>query len=119
MDEAGQLHEDGQYTWVSDWVLALDLSPQALRLYVKMCLAAKDDESGGTRITLARKQTSALAGGDGPAAIQELLAVGAVTAISEYASGKIRYQLEDYPPRVKTLVDRRVQVGGKPIITYG
>jgi hypothetical protein len=119
MDEMAEMHEGGQYTWVSDWVLALDLRPETIRLYVMMCFAAKDDESGGTRITLTRPQANAFAKGDGYAAIQELMEVGAITQVADYANGRIRFRLQDYPPKVQTLIDRRVQVDGKPVVTYG
>lgn len=119
IEEMDAIHEGNATTWVSDWVIKLDLSPQAIRLYVKMCHAAKDDESNGTRVTLSREQVDNYAQGDGEAAVQELLRVQAVTKISRFSSGKTRFQLQDYSPEIRALRGGATQVNDNPVVTYG
>jgi hypothetical protein len=119
INEMDAIHEGNQTTWVSDWVINLNLSPQAIRLYVQMCRAAKDDESNGTRVTLSREQADDYAQGDGEAAVQELLKVEAITKISRFSSGKTRFQLQDYSPEIRALRSGATQADNNPVVTYG
>lgn len=120
LDELSQIQEAGEYTWLSDWVLAEPLTAQALALYARMCLLAKADEQfGDTHMTLTVERADAYCGGSGKAALDELLKTGAISRVSSGGRSGTRYRLEDYPPKIRAERAGYTQGDGKPLVTYG
>lgn len=109
----------GRSTEVADWVIALGLTPQAHVLYMRMCRIAAREDRSGVGVTLTREEAGRLSGGgDGAQVIGELLAVGAVTKSRSYKSGKVRFEIEVYPPEVRSLRGEYRQAGGLPVVSY-
>lgn len=99
---AYELEEWGGRTALADWVLALDdLSPQAVALYTRICHFAQQAACGGRRMTLNRTWADWASGGDGEAALRELVTARALTKVAAYKGGRTRLQTEPYPPFIQ------------------
>ncbi|MCP9209646.1 hypothetical protein [Streptomyces cucumeris] len=109
----------GKATQVADWVIVLNLTPQAHVLYMRMGRLASLEDDKGVRVTLTKQQADELAGGDGEAALKELLKVGAVSKVAAYKTGKVRFEIEIYPPEVRALMGDYRRAHGLPVVTFG
>ena len=117
--QAAEFARSGKATEVADWVILLDLAPCSHVLYLRMCRIAAHEDRNGIRLTLDKAEADNLSGGNGVGALRELLSVGAVTKIASYKSGKVRFQVEVYPPEVRALMGGFRHEGGLPVVTYG
>lgn len=114
----GDIAEACTTTEVADWVIALDLAPETHLLYQRMCRIAKDADRAGVRLTLTREQADQLSKGDGAAALRELLEVGAITKVSSYQGGKVRYEIQIFPPETRRFMGPFRQANGLPVVSY-
>ncbi|MFE0472406.1 hypothetical protein ACFW2V_12400 [Streptomyces sp. NPDC058947] len=119
IERMGEFHEACAATSVADWVIMLDLAPESLVLYMRMCRLAEIEDTQRTRVTLTRDEANTLSGGDGGAALRDLLEVGAITKVAAYKSGKTRYAIQDLPPRTRAAAGEYRQAGGLPVATFG
>jgi len=115
------MNQERETTEVSDWVIRLDLSTSALVLYLRMSyLAKQQDPASGIRLTLSDQQLDTYAKGDGAAAVKELMKAGAISKVAAYKKrGKVRFQIEEYPPEVRERIGESVHVEDLPVVTYG
>jgi hypothetical protein len=116
--ELDDFARSGRATEVADWVIALNLKPHTHVLYMRMCRIARIEDREGIRLTLTREEADNLSRGDGSEALNELLGVGAITKVAAYRSGKVRFQIEIYPPEVRSLMGEYRQAAGMPVVSY-
>lgn len=119
MSQSAEFARSGRSTEVADWVILLDLAPESHVLYMRMGRMAAHEDLKGVRVTIDKAEADRLCGGDGVAALQELLQVGAITRVAVYKSGKARFQIEVYPPEVRTLMSGYRHEGGLPLVSFG
>lgn len=119
LDRMGALHDSCAATSVADWVVMLDLAPQTLVLYMRMCRLAGIEDAHRVRVTLTLDEANRLSGGDGGAALRELLEVGAITTVAKYKSGKTRYEIQDFPPRSRDALSDYRHARGLPVVSFG
>lgn len=119
MSQSAEFARSGRATEVADWVILLDLAPHSHILYMRMGRAASHEDQRGVRVTLSKDDADRLSGGDGVSALRELLQVGAITRVAAYKSGKARFQIEVYPPEVRSLMSEYRHEGGLPLVTFG
>jgi hypothetical protein len=119
IERMGEFRDACAATSVSDWVVMLDLPPQALVLYMRMCHLAGIEDAQRVRVTLTHDEANTLSGGDGEAALNDLLTVGAVTKVATYRSGKARYEIQDFPPHIRATLSEYRQAGGLPVVSLG
>jgi hypothetical protein len=110
--------QSGKTTEVADWVIVLGLQPHSHVLYLRMCRIAAHEDRNGVRLTLTPEDADRYSNGDGASALAELMAVGAITKVAAYQSGKARFEIEIYPPEVRSLRGEYRQVAGKPVVSY-
>lgn len=121
VDRWDLMQQARETTPVSDWVIELNLSASAQVLYLRMCRVAKDEDgASGVRLTLTPQQIDKFAKGDGSAALDELMDAGAVTKVATYEKrGKVRFEIEEYPPAIREVIGKSAHVEDLPIVTYG
>jgi len=117
--QAAEFARSSRTTEIADWVIVLDLAPHSYMLYLRMCRIAAHEDNRGVRLTLDKAEADNLSGGHGVKALRELLSVGAITRVASYKSGKVRFQVEVYPPEVRALMSDFRHEGGLPVMTYG
>lgn len=108
----------GKATQVADWVILLGLKPETHVLYMRLCREAANEDRNGVRVTVTRADADRMSGGNGIEALKELLRVGAITKVATYQSGKVRFEIEIYPPEVKSLMGDYRQAAGMPVVSY-
>ena len=119
VDQAAEFGRSGKATEIADWVILLGLQAESHVLYMRLCRAAANEDRSGVRVTVSKGDVDEMSGGDGVKALKELLRVGAVTRIASYKSGKVRIQIEIYPPEVRAAMSEYRHEGGLPVVTYG
>lgn len=119
LEERDEMHIAGQTSPVANWVIArMDLSATSFMLYVRMCRVAMDDSHyDGTRLTLTMAEADEWAQGDGRTALEELVQAKAVKQLRN-TDGRMRYQIETYPPEYRERRNRGRRANGLPVVSY-
>jgi hypothetical protein len=113
------MHEGGARTEVADWVIKLDLAPESYLVYLRMCRMARIEDSMGVQFHFDVADPE-WGHADTPAALDELVGVGAVTEIGvNVDTGIPVYEIEVYSPEVRALRAKYRQTSGMPIVSYG
>lgn len=105
------MHDYGQYAQYAPmpiWVVSkLSADYSALGLYSRLAAAAALEDADRMRVTLTKGWVDALFGGDAEltGSMEALMAIGAITKVAEYQSGKMRIQMEAYPPAIRKEIE--------------
>lgn len=118
VDELDGFARSGRATQVADWVILLGLKPETHVLYIRLCRAASTEDRNGVRVTVTKADADRMSGGNGVDSLKELVRVGAITKVATYRSGKIRFEIEVYPPEVRALMGDYRQAAGMPVVSY-
>lgn len=116
MQEYGQY---AQYAPMPVWVVSkLGADYPALGLYSRLATAASLEDAEKMRLTLTEEWAESLSGGDAEltGSMEALLAIGAITKVAEYRSGKLRIQMEAYPPAIRRELDGYRRPNGKLVV---
>jgi hypothetical protein len=118
------MNELGQYAETAPlplWVVAkLDQEFEALGLYGRIASAAVMDDVEKMRVTVSKAWAKELFGenGDYAAPMRQLMEIGAITKVAEYQSGKVRLQMEPYPPEIREELDAYRRPNGKLVAVF-
>lgn len=118
------LQEYGQYADYAPlpfWVVSkLSADYPALGLYSRLAAAAALEDAEKMRVTLTKEWVDALFGGDAEltGSMEALLNVGAITKVAEYQSGKIRIQMEAYPPAIRRELNGYRRPDGRIVASF-
>lgn len=122
--DATLMNEFGQYAQTAPfpiWVVAkLSEEFEALGLYARIASAATMEDSDRMRVTISKDWADALFGEDGEwkKPMQFLLDVEAITKVAVYRSGKVRLQMEAYPPDIRDELDAYRRPNGKLVAAF-
>jgi hypothetical protein len=103
------------------WVVSkLSADYPALGLYSRLAAAAALEDSDRMRVTLTKEWVDALFGGDAEltGSMEALMAIGAITKVAEYQSGKMRVQMEAYPPAIRKEIDGYRRPDGRLVVSF-
>ncbi|AXH66340.1 hypothetical protein SEA_SATIS_181 [Streptomyces phage Satis] len=105
------------------WVVAkLHSEFETLGLYSRiLSAAAEEDDSGPVlRVTASKDWGDLLFRDEGSEAesMKRLLEIGAITKVAEYQSGKVRLQMEPYPPEIREEIDAYRRPNGKLVAVF-
>ncbi len=118
VDELDGFARSGRATQVADWVILLGLKPETHVLYIRLCRAASTEDRNGVRVTVTKADADRMSGGNGVESLKELVRVGAITKVATYRSGKVRFEIQVYPPEVRSLMGDYRQAAGMPVVSY-
>jgi hypothetical protein len=118
------MNEFGEYARTAPiplWVVAkLHSEFETLGLYSRIASAAAEESDTVLRVTMSKdwgdmlfREEGALAG-----AMKRLMEIGAVTKVAEYQSGKVRLQMESYPPEIREELDAYRRPNGKLVAVF-
>lgn len=91
---------------------------EALGLYARIASAAAMDDPEGMRVTVSKRWADALFREDFVRPMEALLEIGAITQQAVYRSGKVRLQMETYPPVIRNELDGYRRPGGKLVTSF-
>lgn len=103
------------------WVVGkLSYEFEALGLYGRIASAAAMEDPEKMRVTISDEWAQALFGEDGDFREQMklLMDIGAITEVARYRSGKIRLQMESYPPEIKEELELYRRPNGKLVAAF-
>ena len=103
------------------WVVGkLSEDFSALGLYGRIASAATMEDPDRMRVTVSREWADALFEEDGEfhEKMQLLLDIGAITEFARYRSGKVRLQMEAYPPEIREELDSYRRPNGKLVAAF-
>ena len=118
------MQELGEYSKAAPlplWVVhALGSRFQTLGLYARIASAASLENDEKMRVTVSKGWATALLGETGAhyPDMSALLKIGAITKVAEYASGKVRFQIETYPPAVREEMDAYRRPDGRLVANF-
>lgn len=118
------MHDYGQYAQYAPmpvWVVSkLSADYPALGLYSRLATAAALEDPEKMRVTLTKEWVDSLFGGDAEltGSMAALLNIGAITRVAEYQSGKMRIQMEAYPPAIRQELDGYRRPNGKLVASF-
>lgn len=103
------------------WVVGkLSEDFQALGLYGRIASAATMEDPDRMRVTVSREWAESLfdEGGEFQKEMKLLVEIGAITEYARYRSGKVRLQMEAYPPEIKEELDAYRRPNGKLVAAF-
>lgn len=118
------MQEFGEYaktTPVPIWVVQkLEGRYEALGLYTRIASAAAVADLEKMRVTVSKGWASSLLeeGGMYYGDMSTLLEIGAITRIAQYESGKVRFQIETYPPKIRQELDSYRRPDGRLVASF-
>lgn len=118
------MNELGQYAETAPlplWVVArIDQEFEALGLYGRISSAAVMDDVEKMRVTVSKAWADELFGenGDYAGSMRLLMEIGAITKVAEYQSGKVRLQMESYPPEIREELNAYRRPSGKLVAAF-
>jgi hypothetical protein len=118
------MHEYSQYAQFAPmpfWVVGkLSADYPALGLYGRLSAAAALEDSTKMRVTVSKEWAEALfgAGGALEGSMKILTDIGAITKVAEYQSGKVRIQMEAYPPAIRQELEEYRRPNGKLVASF-
>lgn len=120
------MREFGEYARTAPlpvWVVAkLHSEFEVLGLYCRIASAAAEESDGtdSIRVTMSKDWGDMLFREEGSLAdgMKRLLEIGAVTKVAEYQSGKVRLQMEPYPPEIREELDAYRRPNGKLVAVF-
>jgi hypothetical protein len=89
-----------------------------LGVYVRILSAAELADPEKMCVTVSKSWARELLEGDLREPMSRLLDVGAVTQVAAYRSGKVRFQIEEFPPRVRAELDSYRRPGGRLVAAF-
>lgn len=122
--DATKMSEFGEYAQTAPlplWVVGkLDEEFEAIGLYGRIASAAAREDSARMRVTVSKKWADALfgEGGEFSKPMGLLMEIGAITQVAAYRSGKVRLQMETYPPTVREELNNYRRPNGKLVVTF-
>lgn len=118
-DLLDDLCEFGRTAPVPLWVVqqfANDFN--TLGVYVRILTAAELADSEKMCVTVSETWARELLEGGLRKAMQLLLDVGAVTQVATYPSGKVRFRIEEFPPRVRAELESYRRPDGRLVAAF-
>lgn len=115
-----ELGEYSKFAPLPIWVVYyLESDFDSLGLYARIASAAALESDHVMRVTVSKEWAQALFSKEGAHAVamRRLLDVGAITKVAEYGSGKVRLQMEAYPPVIRQELDLYRRPDGKLVAT--
>lgn len=118
------MNEYGQYAGYAPmpfWVVSkLGADYSALGLYIRLAAAAALEDPERMRLTLSKEWVESLFGEDEEltGSMEALLNIKAITKVAEYRSGKLRIQMEAYPPVIRRELEGYRRPNGKLVASF-
>ena len=122
--DATLMNEFGQYAQTAPfpiWVVArLDEEFEALGLYARIASAATMEDSERMRVTVSKEWAEDLfsESGEWAESMKLLLDIQAITKVAVYRSGKVRLQMEAYPPEIRDELVAYRRPNGKLVAAF-
>jgi len=114
-----QFGEYGRVAPLPLWVTQeLHSDFEALGLYARIASAAAIEDPEKMRVTVSKHWADALFRGDLVRPMNALVEIGALTQQAEYKSGKVRFQMEAYPPVIREELDAYRRPNGKLVASF-
>jgi hypothetical protein len=119
-----RMNDFGEYAQTAPlplWVVGrLSSEFEALGLYGRIASAAAMEDPEKMRVTISRDWAQALfsEGGDFEKPMKLLMDIEAITEVAKYRSGKIRLQMEAYPPEIKEELEQHRRPNGKLVAAF-
>lgn len=118
------MNEFGEYARSAPlpiWVATkLYMNFEALGLYGRIASAASESDPEKMRVTISKAWAEALFQEDGEFAgsMSKIMDIGAITKVGYQAGGRIRLQVEAYPPDIRKKMNAYRRPDGRLVATF-